>query len=346
MLDGLGHVRALLNPQGVPTDLYHYDSWGNPLPTGTETTRQPFRWNGAYGYEYIPATGLYHVGAREYDPRTARWLQRDPIDAASGDPNLYRYCLNDPVNLVDPSGLDFWEDLKRWYMGGMGGLSQWVDQNLMFGLTERFGTTAGRYDCGQASGWQLAWDATLWGGALLLAGFSSAVPGDEVVLGGAATTRAAASQGLRGTVRRGSAASAQRARQLGRAGEQKAGITGKKERITGPVSKKNRFPDQIDKNSNILKEVKNVRELRFTTQLQDYLKWCENNNYTFILITRRNTVLDKRLQDLPDLEILEDRLCLWDDAEAGAVFESGMAAIATTVLAYLRPGDLLFYSEP
>ncbi len=53
---------------------------------------------GAYGYEYIPATGLYHVGAREYDPRTARWLQRDPIDVASGDPNLYRYCGNEPIN--------------------------------------------------------------------------------------------------------------------------------------------------------------------------------------------------------------------------------------------------------
>ena len=49
--------------------------------------------------------GLYHVGARAYDPRTARWLQRDPIDAASGDPNLYRYCGNDPINRADPSGL-------------------------------------------------------------------------------------------------------------------------------------------------------------------------------------------------------------------------------------------------
>src|SRR3989338_6079288 len=28
----------------------------------------------------------------------------------------------------------------------------------------------------------------------------------------------------------------------------------------------------------------------------------------------------------PDLEILEDRLCLWDGAEACAVFASGMAA--------------------
>ncbi|GIV87046.1 MAG: hypothetical protein KatS3mg054_1075 [Chloroflexus sp.] len=45
------------------------------------------------------------MGAREYDPRTARWLQRDPIDTASGDPNLYRYCGNDPVAYKDPDGL-------------------------------------------------------------------------------------------------------------------------------------------------------------------------------------------------------------------------------------------------
>lgn len=48
----------------------------------------------------------------------------------------------------------------------------------------------------------------------------------------------------------------------------------------------------------------------------------------------------------PDLEILEDRLCLWDGAEEGAVFASGMAAIATTLLAYVKPGDLFVHSEP
>jgi methionine-gamma-lyase len=48
----------------------------------------------------------------------------------------------------------------------------------------------------------------------------------------------------------------------------------------------------------------------------------------------------------PDLEILEDRLALWDGAEACAVFESGMAAISTTLLEFLRPGDVLLYSQP
>jgi methionine-gamma-lyase len=48
----------------------------------------------------------------------------------------------------------------------------------------------------------------------------------------------------------------------------------------------------------------------------------------------------------PDLEILEDRLTLWDRAEAAAVFQSGMAAIATTLLTYARPGDAIIVSEP
>ncbi len=48
----------------------------------------------------------------------------------------------------------------------------------------------------------------------------------------------------------------------------------------------------------------------------------------------------------PDLEILEDRLTLWDDAEEAAAFESGMAAIFTTLMTFLRPGDVLLHSEP
>ncbi|MDT8368920.1 MAG: cystathionine gamma-synthase family protein [Longimicrobiales bacterium] len=48
----------------------------------------------------------------------------------------------------------------------------------------------------------------------------------------------------------------------------------------------------------------------------------------------------------PGLEILEDRLTLWDGAEAAAVFESGMSAITTTVMALLRPGDAVIYPEP
>jgi methionine-gamma-lyase len=48
----------------------------------------------------------------------------------------------------------------------------------------------------------------------------------------------------------------------------------------------------------------------------------------------------------PDLEILEDRLTIWDGADRALVFSSGMAAIATTLLTFLRPGDAIVHSEP
>lgn len=48
----------------------------------------------------------------------------------------------------------------------------------------------------------------------------------------------------------------------------------------------------------------------------------------------------------PDLEILENRLCLWDGAEDCAVFESGMSAISTVLMEFTQPGDVLLYSLP
>lgn len=48
----------------------------------------------------------------------------------------------------------------------------------------------------------------------------------------------------------------------------------------------------------------------------------------------------------PSLEILEDRLTLWDGAQSAAVFASGMAAVSTAALTFLRPGDTLVFSEP
>ena len=48
----------------------------------------------------------------------------------------------------------------------------------------------------------------------------------------------------------------------------------------------------------------------------------------------------------PNLEILENRLGLWDKADDCAVFESGMSAISTVLLEFLKPGDLLLYSFP
>ena len=48
----------------------------------------------------------------------------------------------------------------------------------------------------------------------------------------------------------------------------------------------------------------------------------------------------------PDLEILENRIALWEDAGDCAVFESGMSAITTVLLEFLKPGDMVLCSSP
>ena len=48
----------------------------------------------------------------------------------------------------------------------------------------------------------------------------------------------------------------------------------------------------------------------------------------------------------PDLEMLEDRLAIWDEAEANLTFASGMAAISTSLWAYARPGSVIVHSGP
>ena len=63
---------------------------------------QPFGWAGGV---FDPATGLTKFGARDYDPVTGRWLERDPILFNGKQTNLYTYVGNDPVNRIDPSGL-------------------------------------------------------------------------------------------------------------------------------------------------------------------------------------------------------------------------------------------------
>src|SRR3954453_24211053 len=48
----------------------------------------------------------------------------------------------------------------------------------------------------------------------------------------------------------------------------------------------------------------------------------------------------------PNSEIVEDRLAMYEGTESCALFSSGMSAIATTLLAFARPGDAVLHSQP
>jgi hypothetical protein len=57
---------------------------------------------------------LVRFGARDYDAQVGRWTARDPILFAGGQANLFVYVGNDPVNLIDPTGLcSFWDRVAR-----------------------------------------------------------------------------------------------------------------------------------------------------------------------------------------------------------------------------------------
>jgi RHS repeat-associated protein len=67
-------------------------------------------WNGAWLYrnELTESGGLVKVGVRWYDPAVGRFLQQDPWLGSLYAPltlNAYAYCVNDPINAVDPSGM-------------------------------------------------------------------------------------------------------------------------------------------------------------------------------------------------------------------------------------------------
>src|SRR5437899_6676413 len=56
------------------------------------------------------STGLDHTWWRKYESTAGRWTSPDPLRGSIGDPqslNAYSYSGNDPVNFVDPSGLEF-----------------------------------------------------------------------------------------------------------------------------------------------------------------------------------------------------------------------------------------------
>lgn len=101
--DHLGSPRLVVNDSdGTIVQQMDYDEFGNVL-ADTNTGFQPFGFGGGL---YDRDTQLVRFGARDYDLKTGRWTAKDPIRFKGGDMNLYGYVVNDPINFIDPNGLD------------------------------------------------------------------------------------------------------------------------------------------------------------------------------------------------------------------------------------------------
>jgi len=100
--DHLGSPRLVVNiASGAIAQRLDFDSFGHVL-TDSAPGFQPF---GFAGGLYDRDTSLVRFGARDYDGEAGRWTAKDPIRFGGGQLNLYAYVANDPVNQIDPTGL-------------------------------------------------------------------------------------------------------------------------------------------------------------------------------------------------------------------------------------------------
>ncbi|MER6130716.1 RHS repeat-associated core domain-containing protein [Streptomyces sp. NPDC001815] len=110
LTDALGSVVALADDTGTKVNTYAYSPRGvNRTITEKTGVSQPYRFAGGHQ----DPTGMYHLGARYYDPNIGRFTQHDP---SGQEKNPYLYAEGDPVNRIDPSGLfslDLGEALTR-----------------------------------------------------------------------------------------------------------------------------------------------------------------------------------------------------------------------------------------
>ena len=121
-----GNLEQERAPVSAPVYFYHPDHLGSStfltdangnayqffinLPFGETMAEQlpdtyyrtPFKFNGK---ELDEETGLYYYGARYYDPKISIWLSVDPLAEKYPNWNPYNYTMQNPINLVDPTGM-------------------------------------------------------------------------------------------------------------------------------------------------------------------------------------------------------------------------------------------------
>lgn len=144
-----GDITNVYNENGEDVLQYAYDAWGNVTVLLDKSSFEdinksieaavytPITYRG-YSYDYY--TGLYYLQSRYYNPLYGRFLNMDDtsiLEKTSGTvhgANLFAYCNNDPIQLIDPKGElgDDTATMPRPEQEGGGAIGFWVILVLVF----------------------------------------------------------------------------------------------------------------------------------------------------------------------------------------------------------------------
>ncbi|MBE7500773.1 MAG: hypothetical protein HS113_10790 [Verrucomicrobiales bacterium] len=167
--DPMGNTSELSGATGAKRNEYAYRPFGETL-FARQTVPNPFLFMGELGVLSDPH-GWHHVRARHYDARLGRFTTRDPIGFIGGDVNLYRYAMNSPGNVLDPTGLSSMPSQcanARWR-----GVVDFVDGTAYVVVGAFTATGFGWTGGGAAAGiltMGYGFGNAAWGGALYLSG--------------------------------------------------------------------------------------------------------------------------------------------------------------------------------
>jgi RHS repeat-associated protein len=105
--DRLGSTANLTSSTGSAQWTYSFEPFGSIRTSVQNDQNAPTNLMRFTGELLDTTPGLYHLRARQYDPATGRFLQRDPFDGTIRDSYVgtYVYSRNQPTVAVDPSGL-------------------------------------------------------------------------------------------------------------------------------------------------------------------------------------------------------------------------------------------------
>jgi len=269
-----GDVIAIADQNGEVVARYTYDAWGKCEISVKSTNAaiaeiNPYRYR---GYYFDTETGLYYLQSRYYDPEVGQFINADEAsyiyaDGINYGVNLFAYCENNPVNMHDPNGTI--------------ALLTCVIIGAVVGAI--VGAVASKMIYGKVNGWWVIGGAII-GGVLGYVG--GAFFGASGIKAGTLASKIKVSK----------------IRWLGKIGEKMAKWPKNHKHITSLTkSAKFRIPDYLNKTEKVLGEVKNVKKLSYTKQLEDFVKYSRKEKYTFILKVRKTTQFDDKLMTLIEL---------------------------------------------